>query len=135
MSNPATKAPNFTSESGSRAGIQSGISRKLLRQREKDLLAKTQELERLTQRPNDDETRKATTLRQIDGVDKLINNALDDEDEERFLKLTAAKERLWKLVQPTAGVMRPGRGKERRAAPIASPTPQAPGPAPDQPPV
>ena len=135
MANLATKAPNFTSESGSRAGIQSGISRKLLRQREKDLLAKTQELERLTQRPNDDETRKATTLRQIDGVDKLINNALDDADEERFLKLTAAKERLWKLVQPTAGVMRPGRNQARKAAPSASETPQQPSPATDQKPV
>ena len=129
MANPATKAPNFTPELAAKYAPLATIAREKNREKRRleELALKSAVIT--------DDARKETTLKQIDGVDKLINNALDDEDEERFLKLTAAKERLWKLVQPTAGVMRPGRGKERRAAPIASPTPQAPGPAPDQPPV
>lgn len=129
MANLATKAPNFTSESGSRAGIASGISRRLLREREKDFLAKTKELERLTSRPNDDETRKQTTLKQIDALDKRINEALEEDDEERFLKLSSVKEKLWKLVQPTAGVLKQ-RSQRPHPAPVEpiSPvnTPQEP---------
>jgi hypothetical protein len=128
MSNLATKAPNFTSESGRTAGINSGISRKLLREREKQLRAKVEELDRLTRIPTDDETRKQTTLKQIDALDKRINDALDDDDEERFLKLTAAKERLWKLVQPTAGVNKPRQASSRPHPPTPSQieTPQEP---------
>jgi hypothetical protein len=60
------------------------------------------------------------TLRQIDRLDKLIGSALDADDANLFLKLTAAKEKLWKLVQPTAGVSHPGRSK-RAEAPVAMP--------------
>jgi hypothetical protein len=51
----------------------------------------------------------------------LIDDALAKRDEERFLKLSSAKERLWKLVQPTAGSLRPGRQQRQQTRPSAEP--------------
>lgn len=124
MANLATKAPNFTPETARIYAVRSIASRKLNREREKQLLAQAEELARLCQKPANDESRKATTLKQIDALDKLIDNALEDEDEERFLKLTAAKERLWKLVQPTAGVLKSSRSRSHQAPLEPVPTPQ-----------
>ena len=112
MSNLATKAPNFTPETARAAAIKSAESRKLNRLREIERLA--------NERSKPDDARKEMTLRQIDRLDKLIGSALDADDANLFLKLAAAKEKLWKLVQPTAGVSHPGRSK-RAEAPIAMP--------------
>jgi hypothetical protein len=112
MSNLATKAPNFTPETARAAAIKSAESRKLNRQREIERLA--------NERSIPDDARKEMTLRQIDRLDKLIGSALDADDANLFLKLAAAKEKLWKLVQPTAGVSHPGRSK-RAEAPVAMP--------------
>jgi hypothetical protein len=112
MSNLATKAPNFTPETARAAAIKSAESRRLNRLREIERLA--------NERSKPDDARKEMTLRQIDRLDKLIGSALDADDANLFLKLAAAKEKLWKLVQPTAGVSHPGRSK-RAEAPVAMP--------------
>ena len=104
MANLATKAPNFTSENAAAMSKLAHAAIRARKEREKALLA--------SQRPIPDDARKEQTLRQIDRLDKLINSALDDDDADLFLKLTAAKEKLWKLVQPTAGVSRPKRQRE-----------------------
>jgi len=111
MSNPATKAPNFTPENAAEFGRRGGLARKASFQRERELVEQARKWLAESPKPNTDEARKNVTLNQIDALDARINNALDDDDEERFLKLTAAKEKLWKLVQPTAGVNKPGRSR------------------------
>lgn len=70
----------------------------------------------LASMPVSDDARRESTLRQLDAVDRLIGAALDDDDAELFLKLTGAKEKLWKLVHPTGGVAKAA--KSRRAAPV-----------------
>ena len=74
----------------------------------------------------DDEARRQTTLKQIDALDVKINNALDDDDNDLFLALAAAKERLWKLVQPTAGSLRPGRARREPSPDVAPIQPKTP---------
>jgi predicted Co/Zn/Cd cation transporter (cation efflux family) len=114
MANLATKAPNFTSETARLAAFKSHESRRQNIEREKMLL--------VTQAPDNDDARKNRTLKQIDKLDKLIDDALVKSDEERFLKLTSAKERLWKLVQPTAGVSKPSRQRSQAISqPISTP--------------
>jgi uncharacterized protein YpiB (UPF0302 family) len=104
--------------------FRSTVSRRHNAKREKEAYERGY-AEALSLKPDTDEARKKMTLRQIDSLDARINNALDEDDEERFLKLTAAKERLWKLVQPTAGVNKPGRSR-RPEPPMPSPKPQEP---------
>ena len=84
MSNLATKAPNFTPETARAAALKSVESRRLNRQREAERLA--------NERSIPDDARKEETLRQIDRLDALINDALQRKDEEAFLKLATAKE-------------------------------------------
>ena len=80
-------------------------------------------------RVTDDDSRKKRTLAQLDKLDGLIDAALAAKNEARFLRLSAAKERLWKLVQPTAGSLRPSsRQHERRAPLMPVDPPQAPVP-------
>jgi uncharacterized protein YpiB (UPF0302 family) len=110
MSNLATKAPNFTRENAREMALRSAESRRENIKRENEAF-EAGKIAALALMPKGDEARKQTTLTQIDALDKRINEALDDDDEERFLKLTAAKERLWKLVQPTTGVAKPGRSR------------------------
>ncbi len=72
----------------------------------------------------DDETRKKRVLKQIDLLLTAMEAATDIKER---LRVGAALERLWKLVQPTAGALRPGRGSRRADAPEApTPMPQAP---------
>ncbi len=117
MANLATKAPNFTRENAADMARRATVSREARRAREKAAATATRQLA-------SDDARKTTTLRQIDKLDELINSSLDRRDAKRFLQLSAAKERLWKLVQPTAGALRPGRGS-RRSDPPPMPMPQA----------
>lgn len=122
--NPATLRPPFTPETARAFAIAYHTQRKADRERAKTI--------QLLPEPTSDDARKALTLSQIDKLDVLINAALDKQDADLFLRLSSAKERLWKLVSPTAGVMRPnkrGSGDSRRPsiAPVASDqTPQAP---------
>ncbi len=78
----------------------------------------------------DDSQPIARTKMQLAQLDDLIDAALARKDQRSFLALAGAKERLWKLVQPTAGVMKPAsrRAANRPAAePISDQTPQAAG--------
>ena len=56
-----------------------------------------------TQMP-DEEARSARVMKQLDKVDEFLEQSKNSDE---FVKLTAAKERLWNLVFPKAGVMRP----------------------------
>ncbi len=75
---------------------------------------------------NPDEMRECT-IQQLKRLDAMINQALDSSDAKAFLTLSKSKCDLWKLVQPTAGVMRPGRQSRRSQVdaqpvqPIATP--------------
>ena len=125
MANLATKAPNFTPETARIMAARSLESRKLNIQREKEAFEAGRQ-DALNEKPNDDQARKDRTLRQIDLLDARITDALSDDDEERFLKLTAAKEKLWKLVQPTAGVSKPSRQRSQAISqPISAPQEQS----------
>ena len=62
----------------------------------------------------DEQARSKRVFAQIDRVDQFLEEC---QDAETFVKLTAAKERLWKLVVPTAGVLRP-RPTVRRRLPV-----------------
>ena len=61
------------------------------------------------------------TKSQLNALDALIDDALAKRDEERFLKLSSAKEKLWKLVQSVPGQSKRRAGRDS-APPI--PTPQ-----------
>jgi hypothetical protein len=113
--NLATKAPNFTRETARAAALKSAEVRRQNREREKLALAAAV--------PDSDDARKQRTLKQLDKLDALIDAALVRGDEDSFLRLTAAKDKLWKLVQPTAGQLRPGRKSPRSSAPLAEPLP------------
>jgi hypothetical protein len=76
-----------------------------------------------------EDARITRTKKQLARLDDLIDKSLDKADAELFLRLTAAKDRLWNLVSPKAGVLRPRRG-DRPTPPAVHcspiPTPQAP---------
>ena len=127
--NYATKAPNFTRENAAemaRRATHSRLARIAREKAEREAAARAAA-------PKTDDARRNETLKQLDALDGLIDAALDAGEVAKFLRLAAAKERLWKLVQPTAGALRP------RSAPAASrqppvfrvagqpPAPQAPG--------
>lgn len=111
MFDPATKAPNFTPANAADMARRSAVSRVARIEREKaenrqrDIEARALAISRETV-PDPDEARKNATLKQIDRLDKMIDAALTRADEDTFLKLAGAKEKLWKLVQPTAGVLK-----------------------------
>ena len=105
--------PLFTSESAVQFGRLSGQIR---RQR----AAEAKAAAALPPVQPQDEARKRRVLLQIDRVDDMLLKCSRAE----FPALTAAKERLWNLVFPKAGVMRPRSQSQRRPAPSASSTRQ-----------
>lgn len=81
-------------------------------------------LKRLEDLPEDasEDARHKRVLMQIQRCDQLLATCFAKD----FAALTAAKERLWKLIYPTAGVLRPKRASDRPARPTMAPiTPQA----------
>ena len=70
---------------------------------------------RLAMLPADasDDARHNRVLLQIQRVDDMLMKCNRDE----FPSLTAAKERLWNLIFPKAGVMRPRGSKQPRSSP------------------
>ena len=118
MSNPATKAPNFTPETARIYAARSLESRKLNAQREKELLALALIQSALNEKPAPDEARKQRVLFQIDSyLDDMKGASLKTR-----LMIGKAVAELWKLVQPTAGVNKPSRANRRPEPP--APTPQ-----------
>ncbi len=63
----------------------------------------------------DESARQRTVMLQIQQADDLIRKANCD----TFPALTAAKERLWNLIFPKAGVRKPGKSQDRRPSPTA----------------
>jgi len=106
------KAPNFTSANAAEMARRATKSRLARIQREKE------EAERAAREaaPTTDDARRERTLKQLDLLDKMIDDSLAAGSAKLFLQLSAAKERLWKLVSPTAGVLKPG----KRAAGMTS---------------
>ncbi|MGD0351617.1 MAG: hypothetical protein ABSB84_15085 [Verrucomicrobiota bacterium] len=118
--------PLFNSQTAVEAGRRS--QQRQRERREQRRLAERQTVQVLA--PAEDERRKARTLKQLDQLDDMLESAQRRKDAELVIRLTAAKERLWKLVTPTAGVLRP-RGSTRPKPPTATelppvPTPQTP---------
>ena len=64
---------------------------------------------------SDELARNKRVFAQIDRVDLFLEEC---QDAETYVKLTAAKERLWSLVIPKAGVMRPRQQSKRPRMPI-----------------
>ena len=129
MSNLATKAPNFTPETAREMGKRGGIARSENIKREKLLLAELEAKIRQSPIADSDEARKARVAKQIDA---LLNDMERTKSLDVRLRIGAALERLWKLVQPTAGVNKPSRSR-RPEAPRPSQTPQEPSQQSDQP--
>ncbi len=122
MANLATKAPNFTPETARAAALKSAESRKLNRQREIELLATLKEQAASSEKPAPDEARKQKVLLQIDAyLDDMKDASLKTR-----LQLGKAVAELWKLVQPTAGVQRPGRSRRESARIEPEPEPSTP---------
>lgn len=93
------KAPNFTRENAAdmaRRATRSRLARIAREKAEKEALATA-----LASTPVHDDARKARTLRQIDSLDVLIDEALVSKNRAAFIELTGVKERLWKLVNPS----------------------------------
>jgi len=95
----------------------------MARRATKSRLARIADAQRRVAQIPQDATQDARTRRvllQIEKCDEMIDRCRDFDD---FAKLTAAKERLWNLVFPKAGVMRPRAQSQRRLAPTVSETP------------
>jgi len=122
MSNPATLAAPFTKENARAMALRSHAARRLNREREN--------IFRANAAPAPDDARRAQALKQLDALDVMINDAINKGNEAQFLKLINAKEKLWKLVQPTAGVNRPARPGRQSRQPMIQPveTPKEPMP-------
>jgi len=127
MSNPATKAPNFTPETARFYAQRAQESRKQNKEREKALLAMLQDQARVSEKPLPDEARKQKVLNQIDEyLDDMKGSPL-----KRRLMIGKAVAELWKLVQSVPGSSKGGKLK-RQAPPTAAPTPQAESQSPPQ---
>ena len=63
----------------------------------------------------DESARTKRVMRQIERCDDLMDEC---DDGELFVKLTAAKERLWNLIFPKAGTFKPKPGGTRRPQPV-----------------
>ena len=124
MSNLATKAPNFTPENASAYGRKGALARKASIQREKELLAQALIQNAMSEKPAPDEARRQRVLFQIDSyLDEMKGKPIKTR-----LLIGRAVAELWKLVQPTAGVSKPGQSR-----PAPPPVPQEPSQQPDQP--
>jgi hypothetical protein len=70
-----------------------------------------------------EDARITRTKKQLAKLDDLIDAALDAGKSDLFLRLASAKNNLWNLVSPRAGVLRP-RPNRRPVTPMAEPMPE-----------
>lgn len=113
MANLQNLAPQFTKENAAdmaRRAVASRVAREQRERAARQLLA-----------PPTEDASRLQTLDQLQRIDGEINRALDRRDWDSLPTLTAAKERLWKLVRPTAGQLKPGRGKQPGRADLVMP--------------
>lgn len=130
LGNPANLAPRFTSENAremQRRALESRLAREArekAEELEKDIAARARIIA-----PDPDERRKQRVQKQIDSFLDAMEKT-DDVDKKRELGRSVSD--LWKLVQATAGQLRPGRAR-RESAPMlaeAQPMPSIPAPVP-----
>lgn len=57
-------------------------------------------------------------------VNKILKWMDKENDRDKYAQLCAMLDKLWNMAYPKAGVMRPGRSKERKSMPQASESPQ-----------
>ena len=120
------KAPPFTAanaaEMGRRGGLKSAQARAdRLAKAQADAeelrlaIAKQAAFEALT--PDDDQRRLNRVKKQADLIADRIDSCLADDDDDRLTVLTQALARLWPLVTPTAGTLKPKSGSSKREMP------------------
>lgn len=126
------KAPPFTRDNAREMQAKSTAAQNAARALAKAALDELARQAAAPPRDHDEEARKRRAEKQIETCDRLME--VDGIDADTFVKLTAAKERLWRLVFPTAGVMRPRSPGRSKAAPSVEPAPQAPQTGSGQPP-
>ena len=116
--------PPWTRDEARAFAVAGNVRKKeLAREREAANARRIAELEAeladaLARIPTGDDARRQKTLSQIDSLDELINRALDRKDSDEFIRLSSAKEKLWKLVQTV-----PGQAKRRTGRDAAPPIP------------
>jgi hypothetical protein len=104
------KAPNFTRENAAEMARRATVAREERRAREKVIL---REYAKNPPVDADEHARNKRVLKQIARCDSLLLTC----EPKDFPKMAAAKERLWNLVFPKAGVFRPRSGKSRPEMP------------------
>jgi hypothetical protein len=112
MSNPnslANLVRPFTPESARIAAVKSSTARQARKQRERELVERAVDLLKRHPTPAEPDARRARTLKQVDRIDDEIDRCLDRRQFDRLPELTSAKDKLWKLVEPSAGTMKPSR--------------------------
>lgn len=107
----------FTAENAAEMGRRGQAALKERRRADAEALARMQA--KLAAIPvSADETKRAERIqRQIDKCDEMLDSC---DEPETFVKLTAAKERLWNLLFPKAGVLKPKAQSSRRTMPNVS---------------
>lgn len=123
--NIATKAPDITPEVARefqrRATISrmARIEREKAEERQRDIEARALAISRQIT-PDSDEARRNRVQKQID---HLLTDMESAKSVVVRLRISAALDRLWKLVQPTAGVLRPSkRSQGSTERPTVQPT-------------
>jgi hypothetical protein len=87
------------------------------RERDAELAILHAQAEALAKLPDTPDTRRNKVEKQIDRLLSDMERAKDLADR---LRIAGAVERLWKLVEPTAGALRPSKpGKSSRSGPLA----------------
>lgn len=116
------KARPFTAENAAEMALRAQAARKRNKEAAAAALAAArQALDDIPATAFEDK-RTQRVLAQIDRVDEMLMECERDE----FAPLTAAKERLWRLVFPTAGVLKPVNAPRRRqSASLPDPSPGA----------
>ena len=118
-----TLAPLFTRENAAEMARRASASRVANIQRRKQLDA--QHIREGIRREviatlEGADAMKLETIEQIKWLDRQIKAAMKSVKADEFLRLTAAKERLWKLVNPTGGVLKQSKRTDRaRPADVA----------------
>jgi hypothetical protein len=116
------RAPPFTAQNAAEMALRSVAARQARIERERTEAEAAKQAARLAPDPNSDEARKRRVQCQID---LLLSDMESAKSVEKRLQIGSAIERLWKLVQPTAGVLRPSKQSRSRQPDIQpiSPTP------------
>jgi hypothetical protein len=120
------KAPPFTAENAALNGRKGGlISAQARANKRAQAVADANSLRELLRlqagKQPDDDRRLNRVKAQADLIADKIDDCLVSDDDDRLTVLTQALARLWPLVTPTAGSLRPGRQQRQQTRPSAEP--------------